>query len=95
MRRRRSSTERPTAALDEHGARPDDVDLRLTLLAALGRLPELDRAVVVLRFWEDRSVEDTALALKLTGSAVRSRSYRALARVRELLGPDVFDYVES
>jgi RNA polymerase sigma-70 factor (sigma-E family) len=95
MRRRKTNTERPTAVLAERSARADDADLRLTLLAALRRLPELDRAVVVLRFWEDRSVDETALALKLTQSAVRSRSFRALARVRELLGPDIFDYAES
>jgi RNA polymerase sigma-70 factor (sigma-E family) len=96
MRRRKSSTERPAALLAERGARqPEDLDLRVTLLGALGRLPELDRAVVVLRFWEDRSIEDTALALGLTPSAVRSRSSRALARVRELLGADYIEFAES
>jgi len=95
VRRRRSSTERPAAVLEEQGARQEDVDLRLTLFAALAKLPEIDRAVVVLRFWEDRSVEDTALALKLTPSAVRSRSSRALGRVRELLGPDRIEYAET
>ena len=95
MRRKKSSTERPAATLAEHGARQEDVELRLTLLAVLGRLPELDRAVVVLRFWEDRSIEDTALALQLTPSAVRSRSFRALARVRVLLGADYIEFAES
>jgi RNA polymerase sigma-70 factor (sigma-E family) len=95
MRRRKSSTERPAAVLAERGARQEDLALRLTLLGALGQLPELDRAVVVLRFWEDRSIEDTALALRLTPSAVRSRSSRALARVRELLGADYIEFAES
>lgn len=95
MRRRKSSTERPAATLAERGARREDVDLRLTLLDALGKLPEIDRAVLVLRFWEDRSVEDTALALRLTSSAVRSRSPRALARMRGLLGADYIEFAEN
>ena len=95
MRRKKSSTELPTALLAERGGRQEDLALRLTLLGALGQLPELDRAVVVLRFWEDRSIEDTALALRLTPSAVRSRSSRALARVRELLGADYIEFAES
>ena len=95
MRRKKSSTERPAAMLADRGARQEDLALRLTLLGALGQLPELDRAVVVLRFWEDRSIEDTALALRLTPSAVRSRSSRALARVRELLGADYIEFAES
>ena len=95
MRRKKSSTERPAAMLADRGARQEDLALRLTLLGALGQLPELDRAVVVLRFWEDRSIEDTALALRLTPSAVRSRSSRALARVRELLGADFIEFAES
>jgi RNA polymerase sigma factor (sigma-70 family) len=63
-RRRRSSTEvsvaQPAQADDSRSA-ADDPALRLTLLAALRTLAPLDRAVVVLRYWEDRSVEETAM----------------------------------
>ena len=72
-----------------------DLDLRLTLVDALRELTELDRAVLVLRFWEDRSVEETATMLKLTSGAVRTRSSRALARVRERLGADFVEFVEN
>lgn len=95
MRRRKSSSERPTEYLGDAPAVGVDVELRLTLLDALARLPELDRAVLVLRFWDDRTVEDTAAALRLTESAVRSRCFRALARVRELLGADFIEFAES
>src|ERR1051326_7122857 len=37
-----------------------DRDMRLTVLAALRGLPPRQRATVVLRYWEDRSVEETA-----------------------------------
>jgi DNA-directed RNA polymerase specialized sigma24 family protein len=44
-----------------------------------------DRAVVVLRFWEDRSVAWTAQDLGLTEAAVKNRSLRALRELRTLL----------
>ncbi|MDH2416389.1 sigma-70 family RNA polymerase sigma factor [Nocardioides sp. CER19] len=64
---------------------PVDHAARLDLLAALATLPALDRAVVVLRYWEDRSVADTAIDLDLTETAVRTRARRALLRLRPLL----------
>ncbi|MFJ9537750.1 SigE family RNA polymerase sigma factor [Streptomyces sp. NPDC101225] len=92
--RRRSSTERATEMLPD---RPDegagrDMPLRLTLLEALARLPAKDRAVVVLRYWEDRSVEETAQAMNVSSAAVRTRCVRALGRLRELLGEDLSEY---
>jgi RNA polymerase sigma factor (sigma-70 family) len=66
--------------------------LRLTLLDALARLPAKDRSVIVLRYWEDRSVQETAGALNMSSAAVRTRCVRALARLRELLGEDIGQY---
>ncbi len=94
-RRRKSSAERPTAEFRELAARGVDHDLRLTLLAALGRLEARDRAVLVLRYWEDQSVEETGRLLGISISAVKSRSLRALARLREQLGPDFLAAPES
>jgi len=95
--RRKSSTERAgVEALAGQVAVPRaDLTLRVTLLDALRQLSAQDRAVLVLRYWEDRSVEDTAAALKLSPSAVRSRSMRALARVRGQLGADFVEFAES
>ncbi len=70
-----------------HHAGPDGaVGMRLSLLAALDRLPPKARAVVVLRYWEDLSVEATAAALGCSTGTVKSQSSRALARLRTLLG---------
>ncbi|MFM9609784.1 SigE family RNA polymerase sigma factor [Streptomyces niveiscabiei] len=92
-RRRRSSGERATDAFpDLPAAEEADAPLRLTLLQALARLSPKDRAVVVLRYWEDRSIEETAHALHTTSAAVRSRSSRALRRLRELLGEGIGEY---
>ncbi|MDO0912143.1 SigE family RNA polymerase sigma factor [Streptomyces sp. DT2A-34] len=96
--RRRSSTERATDAIPDRAAADGghgDVSLRLTLLQALARLPAKDRAVVVLRYWEDRSVEETADALNASSAAVRTRCTRALGRLRELLGEDLGEYAAS
>ncbi|MFE4371331.1 SigE family RNA polymerase sigma factor [Streptomyces sp. NPDC056835] len=85
--RRRSATERPLGELPEPAQVPGtDPDLRIALLDALGRLSAQDRAVVVLRYWEDRSVEETADAMRVSSAAVRTRSVRALAKLREQLG---------
>ncbi|MFD8890835.1 SigE family RNA polymerase sigma factor [Streptomyces sp. NPDC059566] len=87
--RRRSAGERPVGAVPDPGASApggEDPALRLTLLEALGRLAPKDRAVLVLRYWEDRSVEETADAMNTSSAAVRTRTSRALARLREQLG---------
>ncbi|MER6303421.1 SigE family RNA polymerase sigma factor [Kitasatospora sp. NPDC001539] len=86
QQRRRSSGERPTDALPEREGHDADSSLRLTLLDALGRMPAKDRAVLVLRYWEDRSVEETAEVMRVSSGAVRTRTTRALARLRSLLG---------
>jgi RNA polymerase sigma-70 factor (sigma-E family) len=86
QQRRRSSGERPTDALPEPDGHDADSTLRLTLIDALGRMPPKDRAVLVLRYWEDRSVEETAEAMRVSSSAVRTRTTRALARLRAVLG---------
>jgi RNA polymerase sigma-70 factor (sigma-E family) len=101
LRRKKSSHEQPVAEVlgpaARAGAGPGDgdTDLRLTLLAALARLTPQDRAVLVLRYWEDRSVEETATVLKLSAGVVRSRSARALARLRDQLGADFREFAES
>ncbi|MGW2250792.1 SigE family RNA polymerase sigma factor [Kitasatospora sp. NPDC001660] len=88
-RRKRSASERVTDEFPEVGVHDPDPALRLTLLRALAELPASDRAVLVLRFWEDRSVEETAAALRLSSSVVRSRCRRALTRLRGVLGDDI------
>jgi RNA polymerase sigma-70 factor (sigma-E family) len=92
QRRRRSWSEQPAAILPERAERserPGDVELRLLLQNALAELAPLDRAVLVLRFFEDRSVEQVALDLGKNAGAIRTRTSRALDRLRTVLGDDV------
>lgn len=90
-RRLRRSSELPTDPTlgRESSAPEDDPTTRLDLLAALALLPPHDRAVLVLRYWEDRSVADTARDLGLTETTVRTRSRRALQRLRPLVGAEL------
>ncbi|MCX4583761.1 SigE family RNA polymerase sigma factor [Streptomyces sp. NBC_01481] len=95
-RRRRSADERPLGELpDIPIIAGSDPLLRLALLQALGQLPPKDRAVVVLRYWEDRSVEETADAMNASSAAVRTRSTRALARLRAQLGGSLAELVSA
>jgi RNA polymerase sigma-70 factor (sigma-E family) len=75
--------------MTERSRHEDDHATRMDLLDALGTLQPHDRAVLVLRYWEDRSVADTAHDLGITEGAVRTRSSRALQRLRPLLGADL------
>ncbi|GAA4680002.1 SigE family RNA polymerase sigma factor [Nocardioides nanhaiensis] len=91
-RRRRSSRDLTFAEPPEpwhpgDTRRPPDTDPaeRLALAAALAELAPLDQAVVVLRFWEDQSVAQTATHLGLSQAAVKNRSLRALRALRGLL----------
>jgi RNA polymerase sigma-70 factor (sigma-E family) len=86
QRRRKSWSERPTAELPETAQRAGDPELRMALQGALAELAPLDRAVLVLRFFEDRSVEQVALDLGKKTSAITTRTARALERLRAVLG---------
>lgn len=88
-KRVRSASERPMAELPdvECGSEPD-VALRQSLIAAVRELSPLDRAVVVQRYLLDLDVSTVAWDLRISNQAVRSRSSRALARIRALLGEE-------
>ena len=95
-RRRRSSGEIPVDAAPDRPSSDRDPTERLALMAALRTLPPLDRAVVVLRYWEDRSVDETAHALHLSPAAVKNRSLRALARLRlAMTAPELHELADT
>lgn len=85
-RRRRSNHERPVAELAEGvpatGVAADAVNLRLDLQAALGALDPMERAVVVARYVDDRSVTDIARLFDRTESWVKSITHRAVLKLR-------------
>ncbi len=68
--------------------------LRLSLRSALLALPARQRAVLVLRYLEDMSVDETAEALGCRPGTVASQASRALARLRQLV-PELHDLSED
>ena len=88
--RRRSSSESPVEVVPDAAGVGPDTTVRMDLLTALGELSQQDRAVLVLRYWEDLSVGETSRALGITDVACRSRTSRALARLRAHV-PDLED----
>lgn len=73
---------------DDRGQRADDDQVadRDQVLAAMRHLTERMRAVLVLRYYEDLSVDQTAAVLGIAPGTVKTTAHRALARLQELLG---------
>lgn len=63
----------------DHMGQADDREL---IWQALGRLPARQRAVIVLRFFEDLSEAQTAATLGCSVGTVKSQASRALAKLR-------------
>jgi RNA polymerase sigma-70 factor (sigma-E family) len=82
--RRRWRSEYPTGSLPEQAAPDgtDPVDQRDALWRALGTLPRRQRAVVVLRYYDDLSEAETAAALGVSRGTVKSQASKALAALR-------------
>jgi RNA polymerase sigma-70 factor (sigma-E family) len=99
-RRERPFAEMPEAGLhmrDEGGASGEDgrgesgFEVRFghrdEIFAALAKIPPRQRATLVLRYWEDMSVEQAAHVLDCSVGTVKSQSARGLAALRALLRP--------
>jgi RNA polymerase sigma-70 factor (sigma-E family) len=62
-----------------------NIDNRITMINSVRRLAPRQRAVVILRFWEDLSVEQAAAILGCSTGTVTSQTHRALNTLRHIL----------
>ena len=87
--RRKWNGERPTDELPETAHHDDSVGESGDLWDALGRLPRRQRAVVVLRYFEDLTEAQTADLLGISVGTVKSQTSKALAKLR--IDPSLVD----
>ncbi|WP_329195211.1 SigE family RNA polymerase sigma factor [Streptomyces sp. NBC_01435] len=84
--RRRKLNEYPTEELPETAGDTDAMrgtELRAVLWQALARLPELQRTMLVLRYYEGRTDPEIAAILDISVGTVKSSIWRSLRRLRE------------
>jgi RNA polymerase sigma-70 factor (sigma-E family) len=77
-----------TSLLPDRPGKASDPDAALDLGAALATLPVRQRATLVLRFYCDLSVEQSAQVLGCTPGTVKSQTAKALQAMRRLLGTE-------
>jgi RNA polymerase sigma-70 factor (sigma-E family) len=88
-RRRPWRREHPTAFVPDTAAgQSDSHDERDRLMSALSRVPARQRAVLVLRYWDDHSISTTAEMLGCSQGTVKSQAARGLAALRVVLEHD-------
>lgn len=90
-RRRRSCSEIVSVLDDDRLSSPDpteDYVRHHALLAQVRRLPERQRAIIVLRFLEDLPVAEVASIMRIREGAVRTICHRALTELRNAAAVD-------
>lgn len=84
-RRRKWSGEVPASSVPDSGVIAEP-ELRLSLLEVLGRLTPRQRAVIVLRYFDDLSEAETASFLGCSVGTVKSHASRGLQELRAMPG---------
>lgn len=88
--RRRAFQRPPMLALEAFDGADESMKQatdQIALAGAIARLPKDDAEVVTLRFLHGLSLHETALAMRVSVDAIKSRQARALRKLRSLLEP--------
>ncbi|MGL5824411.1 MAG: SigE family RNA polymerase sigma factor [Nocardioides sp.] len=85
FRKKSWRNEQPTEVLPESNYQ-DDLNRRPMLGAALAQLAPRQRAVIVLRYYEDLDVRQTAHALGCSPGTVKSQTSDGISQLRRILG---------
>ena len=85
--RRRRVAEHPVPIVPDHlrttADHAGEWDQRSTFMTALAQLPPRQRAVIVLRYYEDMTEAQTSHVMGCSIGTVKSQTWKALARLRE------------
>lgn len=100
---RRRPREKPLSDDPDAGPRPardpgdamDQIGQRHQVADAVAHLPIRQRQVIVLRFFEDLSVAQTAKLLRCSEGTVKSYTARAVAQLRDLLHDEIPSNLEK
>lgn len=74
--------ESPSDVVPEAQAPAETSSLRMDMMRALDGLPRMQRAVLVLQYFEDRSIDDIAHQLGIAPGTVKAHSHRGRAALR-------------
>ncbi len=87
-RHRRESDALPSDYGERPGAEPESAKHDHEVANALKRLPERQREVVVLRFYEELSTKETARIMGCREGTVKTHLHRALAALRDVFAAE-------
>ena len=83
--------ERPVEVIPDRPVSDHDPTDRIAALEALARLPAKRRATLVLRYWEDMSVEQTAEVMGCSVNTVKSQTARGIQSLRGTVVESISD----
>ncbi|GAA4896015.1 RNA polymerase sigma-70 factor (sigma-E family) [Stackebrandtia albiflava] len=83
--------ERPTDTMPDRPVVSDDGTQRMAVMQALAALPAKRRATLILRYWEDLSVEETARVMRCSVNTVKSQTARGLQTLRGMVIESISD----
>ena len=90
-----SAPTRPPSRREPGTDEAEEATWRVALGTALDRLTPKQRAVLVLRYYEDLTERQTAAVLGVSVSTVKSQTAQALLRMRTVGGPTIAAFREG